>query len=100
MQAYFCSYLDVAIKCGLEESFRDQRESDEILLARELKATCLFNMAYFREAEREAANVLYWTPLNGKALYIYGESLYLQCKVRNQWEKKGCCSCRKLVFLV
>lgn len=75
-----CRYLDIAIKHALV-NFHDDTETEETLLARELKATCLLNLADYNEAEQQAEHILIWAPFNGKALYIYAESLYLQCKV-------------------
>jgi hypothetical protein len=71
----------VAITHGLLQFYITQFESEEVLFARELRATCLLNLADFSEAELEATRILRWDPINGKALYIFAESLYLQCKV-------------------
>ena len=71
----------MAITHSLHSFERTNIEGEETLLAREFKATCLLNLANYSEAEEEAAHILIWAPFNGKALYIYAESLYLQCKV-------------------
>lgn len=52
-----------------------------MLQARELRATCNLNLAKYQEAEKEAEKILFWRPNNSKALHLYGEALYLQCKV-------------------
>ena len=74
---YFLKLKKKLILCENERRFFDKNP----LLARELKATCLLNLAYYSEAESEAEYILSWAPFSGKALFIYAESLYLQCKV-------------------
>ncbi len=81
VQLVHFSYLNTAVSHSTQAIHISQIETEDALLARELRATCLLNLANYAEAEEEAAHILDWAPFNGKALYIYAESLYLQCKV-------------------
>ena len=89
------SYLNICIKYGTKDFYITQKEDEEVLRARELRAACFLNMAKYQEAENEAAKILFWNPSNGKALFLYGEALYLQCKVSNHINR---CSEKGLIF--
>ena len=78
---FFYSYLDVCIKYGTKDFYITQKEDLEVLQARELRAVCNLNLAKYQDAEKEAEKILFWRPNNSKALHLYGEALYLQCKV-------------------
>ena len=85
---FLYSYLNICIKYGTKDFYITQTEDEEVLRARELRAACFLNLAKYQEAENEAAKILFWNPSNGKALFLYGEALYLQCKVSNHINRK------------
>lgn len=74
------NYLSVAISHGLQDFYITQTENEDVLLARQLRASCQLKAANYYEAEAEAARILFWDSTNGQALYIQAEALYLQCK--------------------
>ena len=76
------SYLDAAIYHGCRELGEwEEFETPDILAARILRGKCYLNMGRYRFSQAEAEKVLESNPDNSTAMYILGESLYLQCKV-------------------
>ena len=78
---YF-SYLDAAIFHGVRELGEwEEKETTDILAARILRGKCYLNMGRYRFSQAEAEKVLESDPYDSTAMFILGESLYLQCKV-------------------
>ena len=69
---------------GLRElgAVYEEKETPDILAARLLRGKCYLNMAKYQSAQNEAENVLKFDAGNVTAMYVLGESLYLQCKVK------------------
>ena len=82
----FNRYLDAAMFHALRElaTVLDEKESAQMLVARNLRAQCYLNMSRFTDAQQEAENVLKWDKRNGTAMFVRAEALYLQCKVRDE----------------
>ena len=77
------SYLDAAVYHGVRELGEwEEKETIDILAARILRGKCYLNMGRYRFSQAEAEKVLESDPYDSTAMYILGESLYLQCKVR------------------
>lgn len=78
------SYLDAAVYHGVRELGEwEEKETIDILAARILRGKCYLNMGRYRFSQAEAEKVLESDPYDSTAMYILGESLYLQCKVRS-----------------
>ena len=79
----FFSYLDAAIYHGCRELGEwEEIETPDILAARILRGKCYLNMGRYRFSQAEAEEVLKSDPYNSTAMFILGESLYLQRKVK------------------
>ena len=77
------SYLDAAIYHGCRELavVFEEKETPGILRARILRGKCYLMMGQYRSSQKEAEKVLQSDNVDSTAMYILGESLYLQCKV-------------------
>ena len=58
-----------------------EMETPDILAARRLMGKCYLNMGRYRCSQKEAEKILQSDYNDSTAMYILGESLYLQCKV-------------------
>ena len=77
------SYLDAAVYHGCRELgiIFEEKETPGIIASRILRGKCYLSMGRYRCAQRDAQKVLESDYNSSSALYILGESLYLQCKV-------------------
>ena len=81
--------MDAAIFHGVRELGEwEEKETTDILAARILRGKCYLNMGRYRFSQAEAEKVLESDPYDSTAMFILGESLYLQCKVNCYCNKK------------
>ena len=66
----------------------EEKETTDILAARILRGKCYLNMGRYRFSQAEAEKVLESDPYDSTAMFILGESSYLQCKVNCYCNKK------------